>query len=78
MLEHHELQDHFDGFGHKEPGLLRWATRVSIDLTLGFALITGGAIPFGAVLAAMILSAKILLLLGIPAILVLTWWIWRA
>ena len=73
----HELQDHFAQFGHKEPGLLRRAKRISIDLTLGFALIIGGSILLGAILGIMIFSAKILVLLGIPALLVLIWWFRR-
>ena len=73
----YELQDHFAQLDHQEPGLLQRATRISIDLTLGLPLVTGGAILLGAILAAMIFSAKVLVLLVIPALLILTWWFRR-
>ena len=74
----HELQDHYARSGHKGPGLLKRARRISVDLTIGLALIIGGSILLGAGLAVFIWSAKILVLLGIPALLVLVWWIRRS
>ena len=76
-FNHHELQDHFAKFGHQEPRFLRRAMMIAIDLTSGFALIAAGAILLGAVLATLIFSAKIFLYLGIPALLVLIWRMWR-
>ena len=72
-----ELQNHLAQTGHKKPGLLRRAKRTSIELSLFIALIIGGAILFGAVMAAIIWSAKILVFVGIPALLIYTWWIRR-
>ena len=73
----YELQGHFKQTGHKEPGSLSEIKKLSMELPLYIALIFGGAILFGAVIAALIWSAKILVSLGVPALYIFVWWIRR-
>ena len=72
-----ELESHLAQTGHKKPTLLVSAKRTAIELTSYIALIAAGALATGFIVAALIMSAKILVFLGIPALWIYVWWIRR-
>lgn len=76
-FERRELSEHFSATGHKEAGLMQRFKRWSIEITLAAVLIMLGAISLGAVMAAIIWSAQMLIFLVIPGTLALIWWFRR-